>query len=163
MKYTLSIDGINRLKRDVIGKQKWLQERTHELARRLAEIGVEQARISFALAPYDGIKEFDVEPLPNGDARFIVRATGDSVLFIEFGVGNIGHGHPEAADNMMGPGTYPGQTHVPVPGWWYLPKEIQETTGKETSIGNPASMPMYNAVKYLEQHLEQIAREVFAE
>ena len=87
---------------------------------------------------------------------YTVRASGEDVLFIEFGAGaRYGYGHPEAAENGMGPGTYPGKGHWDDPNGWTIPN------GQHT-YGNRPGMPMYNAVKTIEQQIEQIVREVFA-
>ena len=160
--YQLTVHEIDELIKDVEERKRWLQRKTDQLAKRLAEIGAEQAQIGFDTDAYMLIpKASTVTVMSGGENRYIVRADGENVLFIEFGAGNIGADHPEAAVNGMGPGTYPGQSHVPTPGWWWLPKEVQEASGQETSIGNPPGMPMYNAVKYLEQELDRIVQEVF--
>lgn len=160
--YQLTLREINELIKDVEERKRWMQRKTDELAKRLAEIGAEQAQIGFDSDTFMLVqKASTVTVVPGGEGRYIVRADGENVLFIEFGAGNIGAGHPEAEVNGMGPGTYPGQSHVPTPGWWYLPKEVQEATGRHKSFGNPPEMPMYNAVKYLEQELDRIVQEVF--
>lgn len=158
--YDLSTQGIENLIRDVEERKRWLQRKTDELASRLAEIGCENARIDFAIAQYDGQKDCSVHVEPRGDGQYAVVADGDTVLFIEFGAG-ITYAepqHPEAGVNGMGVGTYPGQKHAFDPNGWYIPK----SAGGGHTYGNAPAMPMYNAVKYLEQNLERIAQEVFA-
>ena len=149
----LSTQGINELKRGLVEYQKWLSQKTDELCRRLAEIGVQKAEINFAAAYYDGDEDHALEVVPKGANCYAVKASGITVLFVEFGTGLIGYGHPEL--HGMGPGTYPGKGHWDDPnGWWYA-------HGKK-SHGNPPNMPMYNTVKELEMELERVAREVFA-
>jgi hypothetical protein len=86
------------------------------------------------------------------DGGYAVMANGQAVLFIEFGSGLIGFGHPEP--HGMGPGTYPGKGHWNDPNGWYY------AHGKK-SHGNPPNMPMYTTVKELEQELERMVKEVF--
>jgi hypothetical protein len=101
-----------------------------------------------------------VEAVPDGKLRTYVVATGDAVLFIEFGAGYLmGYGHPEPMG--YGPGTYPGKGHWDDPKGWYLPKAVQEATGKKKSFGNPPAAAMYNTVKDLEERIAEIASEVF--
>jgi hypothetical protein len=86
----------------------------------------------------------------------VIYAEGESVAFIEFGSGDkYGHGHPQAGELGMGPGTYPeGKGHWDDPrGWWY-------GHGKHT-YGNPPAMAMYQAVQAMTEQITMIAREVF--
>ena len=149
----LSANGIKTLQRELTEYQKWLERKSDELCRRLAEMGAVKAEVNFASAYYDGNEDhaITVEPCDGG---YKVRATGSTVLFVEFGSGLIGYGHPEP--HGMGPGTYPGKGHWDDPnGWWYA--------HGQHSHGNPPNMPMYNTVKELEQELARVVKEVFAE
>lgn len=150
----LSTRGLDRLSRFLVGKDKWLQRKSDELAKRLAEIGVQKAEVNFAAAYYDGPEDHAIELIPEGPGCYTVRASGQTVLFVEFGSGLIGYGHPEP--HGMGPGTYPGKGHWDDPNGWYY------AHGKK-SHGNPPNMPMYNTVKELEQELARVVKEVFAE
>lgn len=154
----LSTSGINRFIGVLGGYKIWLRRKANELSKRLAEIGVEKANMYFSEAIYDGIYDFEVhyEPRFNG---CVVRASGEKVLFIEFGAGLIGDGHPEAAENGMGPGTYnPSSGNWKNPsGWWYSGFD-----GSRHTYGNPPNMPMYNTVKELEAELDRVVQEVFS-
>lgn len=152
----ISADGFNTLLREVEDKQKWLNEKTQELCKRLADMGVVKAEAYFSNAVYDGIYDFEVhaDPIEGG---YVVKASGEKILFIEFGSGLIGYGHPEPND--YGPGTYPGKGHWKDPqGWWYK----NEDGSGHHSYGNPPNMPMYKAVTGLEQELARVVKEVFA-
>lgn len=147
----LSERGIKELQNGLKEYEKWLKKKSDELCKRLADMGAQKAEVNFAAAYYDGNEdhEITVEPIDGG---YAVKASGNTVLFVEFGTGLIGYGHPEP--NGMGPGTYPGEGHWDDPdGWWYA-------HGKH-SHGNPPNMPMYSTVKELEQELERVVREVF--
>lgn len=140
--------------------ERWLEEKTHELVQRLANEGMTIAQFGFDIALYDGVKDVRVSVQSLGEYTAAVIATGQAVLFIEFGAGYLlGEGHPEPMG--YGVGTYPGQRHAYDPNGWYLPKAVQEETGIKHSIGNPPSMAMYNTVKELEDRLQEIASEVF--
>ena len=78
---------------------------------------------------------------------------------MEFGSGvKYGAGHPLDGDLGMGPGTFPGQTHVPQPGYWWYKGEDGKS---HYSVGNAPSMVMYLTGKELEWEVERIAKEVF--
>ena len=148
----LSLKGLRQLRDSLQDYQKWIWRKTDELERRLAEMGATKAEINFAAAYYDG----DEDHVITGevvDGGYSVKASGRTVLFVEFGTGLIGYGHPEL--HGMGPGTYPGEGHWNDPnGWWYA--------HGQHSHGNPPNMPMYNTVKELEMELERVVKEVFA-
>lgn len=155
----LSVDGIDRLQKELKKYQDWQQRKAKELAERLAMLGASTASIRFSRAVYTRVKDANVSVVaaPNG---YTVKADGESVLFIEFGSGvTYGSGHPEAIQYGMGPGTYPdGKGHWDDPKGWYLPKE----KGGMHTYGNPPAMPMYEARKAIEQELLRIVREVFS-
>ena len=155
----LSVDGIDRLQKELKKYQAWQQRKAKELAERLAMLGASTASVRFSRAVYTGVKDANVSVVaaPNG---YTVKADGESVLFIEFGSGvTYGSGHPEASQHGMGPGTHPdGKGHWDDPRGWYLPKE----KGGMHTYGNPPAMPMYEARKAIEQELPRIIREVFS-
>ena len=126
-----------------------------ELCRRLAEIGATRAKVEYAGAHYDGTNDVgvEVEPIKNG---YRIRAHGNAVLFIEFGSGTIGGGHPDAGS--YGPGTWSdgpnGKGHWQDPDGWYY------AHGKK-SVGNPPSAAMYHARRDVEEWVYRIAEEIF--
>lgn len=146
----LSSAGIKELQRGLKEYDKWLKKKSEELCKRLAEIGVQKAEVNFAAAYYDGNEDHAITVEPK-DGGYAVRASGAAVLFVEFGTGLIGYGHPEP--HGLGPGTYPGKGHWDDPNGWYY------AHGRK-SHGNPPNAPMYNTVKELEMELAQVAREV---
>ena len=155
----LSVDGIDRLQKELKKYQVWQQEKAKELAERLAMLGASTASIRFSRAAYTGVRDATVSVVAT-PVGYTVKADGESVLFIEFGSGvTYGYGHQEASQYGMGPGTYPdGKGHWDDPRGWYLPKE----KGGMHTYGNPPAMPMYEARKAIEQELPRIVREVFS-
>ena len=149
----LSTAGIDELIHGLSDSKTWLRRKTDELCRRLSDIGAEKAEINFSSVIYDGPEDHAIDVVSNGPNSYAVRASGSTVLFVEFGSGLIGYGHPEP--NGYGPGTYPGQGHWADPNGWYY-------AHGQHSYGNPPNMPMYKTVTELEQSLEQVVREVFS-
>ena len=146
-----STAGIQELKRGLKEYDKWLERKTKELCERLATMGAIRASANFGVIKYDGHEDHSISVEKRGDG-YAVIASGSTVLFVEFGSGLIGYGHPEA--HGMGPGTYPGKGHWNDPDGWYYEH------GKK-SYGNPPNMPMYSTVKDLERELARVAKEVF--
>ena len=129
-----------------------LIEKANTVCERLAAIGAVRASLDFSRAIYNGTNDVavTVEPIDNG---YAIHATGNAVLFIEFGSGaSYGYGHPEPEG--YGPGTYPGKGHWDDPnGWWY--------GNHEHSYGNPPAQAMYNAKRDIQAEVQRIADEVF--
>lgn len=144
---------VSRAKRSLEEYYADLIEKANTVCERLATIGAVRASLDFSRAIYNGTNDVEVtvEPIDNG---YAIRATGNAVLFIEFGSGaSYGYGHPEPEG--YGPGTYPGKGHWDDPnGWWY--------GNHEHSYGNPPAAAMYHAKQDVLQEVQRIADEVFA-
>lgn len=154
----LSARGIKELQDGLKEYDKWLKQKSDELCKRLADMGAVKASLYFSRAIYTGPEDHEISVVPK-DGGYAVRADGSTVLFVEFGTGLIGYGHPEP--NGMGPGTYPGKGHWSDPNGWWLPRDKNDGHSQHT-YGNPPNMPMYNTVKELEQELAIVVKEVFA-
>lgn len=145
--------------------KKWIQAKAAELAKRLAEIGADNASVGYFLVKYDGPRDIDVTVEARGENAYAIVASGHPVLVIEFGAGvtyGYGHPNPEVDGKPMGPGTYPdAKGHWNDPKGWYLPKSATGKSGVHT-YGNPPSAAMYQTAKGLREDLERIAREVFS-
>lgn len=144
--------------------QKKLERRANELCRRLALLGATRATIDFSQAIYTGEKDFSITVDKTKDG-YVVKADGESILFLEFGAGiRYGYGHPLATQFQMGPGTYPGKGHWDDPKGWWIPKDKVESgtsdRGRHT-YGNPPAMPMFNAAQDMRRSIKMIAEEVF--
>lgn len=155
----LSSAGIQKLQNELEEYRKWQLECGKELAKRLAEFGVQVAKIGFSNGSHLGERDEHVT-YEETETGFKVKAEGKTVIFVEFGAGiTYGFGHPEAQEFGMGPGTYPdGKGHWNDPGGWNLPR----SAGGGHTYGNPPAMPMYEARKRIMQELPSIIKEVFA-
>lgn len=147
-------DNVGDFMRRLEDQKRRLEEKTSELVKRLADYGVEIADISFGSAKYDGVNDVKVDFEEYDEFTRAVVATGNAVLFIEFGAGvkYSGDKHPEPQG--YGPGTYPGKGHWDDPNGWYY-------THDKKSYGNPPSSSMYKARKKIEDVFTRIAQEVF--
>ena len=135
-----------------------LREKADELCERLAEIAQDEAQTIYYGAIYDGVNDVEVyvDQIPNG---YQVQATGDAVLFIEYGSGAThGYGHPEPEG--YGPGTFRGKGHWNDPKGWYLPANALGESGIHT-YGNPPAAAMYRAKQEVKNMAQEIADEVF--
>ena len=135
-----------------------LNNKANQLCERLASMGAMYAEWNFSGVLYAGDIDYHISAERKGDNIYAVKASGQTVLLLEFGAGvRHGYGHPQASEFGMGPGTYPGQTHAFDPkGWWF-----RQGGNKIHTYGNAPGMPMFNTVKDLEKEIEQVAREVF--
>ena len=158
MRITSNVDNVilqlKRYKNDLNAKIRLFIER-------LGQIGVNTAQIMYHTAVYDGDKDVEVSAEWTSDTALRVAASGKSVLFIEFGSGLGGYGHPQASQFGYGPGTYSdnealgGKHHWADPNGWYY-------RHGEKSHGNPPSRAMYDAGKEMRERIMQTAKEVFA-
>ena len=160
MPKTIVIDGlsqknISKAINEVRKYQRWVEDKENELRVRLASVGATVASIQFRRAIYSGTNDVSVRVDDTGSVA-VIYAEGEAVAFIEFGAGNtLGHGHPQAGEFGMGPGTYPsdkGLWNNPK-GWWY--------GHSQHTYGNPPAMAMYQAVQAMTEKITTIAKEVF--
>lgn len=138
--------------------QKRIEHKAQELAERLAQYGLQQVRLGYEAALYDGDKDVEVTVERIDDNTFSIIASGATVLILEFGAGvTYGYGHPDVGP--YGPGTYPGQKHAMNPkGWWYTGSDGES----HHSYGNVPSMVMYLTGMELEREVLNVAWEVFS-
>lgn len=140
--------------------KRWVDSKTQELVKRLAEVGLEEARVRFSGAEYSGENdaEVTVEPIADG---FKIVATGQAVFFIEFGAGVYYNGtepypepRPKGISNIGEYGDGKGKRKA-----WGFYDESGELV---ITHGTPAAMPMLHASRTMQQEVERIAKEVFA-
>lgn len=155
--------------RDVI-----LPKKCRELVTRLAEIGIQTARVHIAESPLGHYVTIRTETQPTEIGyKAILIATGEvkvsdeyadfnTLLAIEFGAG-IHYNkeqNPKANELGFGVGTFPGQIHAfQSEGWFYWDEDSQ--SWKHT-YGVKATMPMYKASEEIIRNIRKIAKEVFS-
>lgn len=170
IKMRLSASSIQNAIEELENYKKSLREKAALLAERLAEEGYQSAYITLSDHVYTGETISSLTITQVGDTTYKLSAQSEALLFLEFGAGISGVGHPLAGEYGMGAGTYPGQTHADDPcGWWYETEDpnLAVRTSKKTgkmyghSYGNEPYMPMYGASVVMRENLERIAKEVF--
>ncbi len=151
---TITINGFDPVSiQSAIDQLQKLNDNTvSEACMRIAEYGAQRAQTAFTFASYDGVNDVSVVAEPTLDGAR-VRASGNAVLFIEYGAGaRRGYGHPRPGP--YGPGTYPGKGHWDDPNGWYYRHGFR-------SWGNPPACAMYNAEQDMYYRAYEIASEVF--
>ena len=170
---SLTGEGVDEAIQAIKEYQKWLEDGARNLVKILTENGylIEKAR--FQTAQYDGENDVTVETESTGKYSAKIRASGTTVLFIEFGTGvRYADNHPLAAANGMIRGTY-GKGHGKQSTWGYYGDALG-TNGqyatykgkvKEPHVvlthGNPANMAAYKTTTDLRRDLEKYVKEVF--
>ena len=155
--------------RELESYKQWMLQKQEELVSRLADVGLQVARVRFAGAKYAGINDVTCRVEKNGTGATIF-ADGDAVAFIEFGTGVSHPAYPPGTDYTPPPhGSY-GQGKGRRKKWGYYgdPGNIGEvkvnTAGQEVVItsGNDPALAMWTAVVQMSEEVAQIAREVFS-
>lgn len=148
------IDSVNAAKEKLRAYYRKIDRKAKEICERLAKIGEAKATAGFSKAIYDGKNDVVVTVRQTGETQYVVEASGESVLFIEFGSGAThGYGHPDPQG--YGPGTYPSDKgHWNDPNGWYY------AHGKK-SFGNPPAAAMYHAEQDIRDSIEKVVKEVF--
>ncbi len=138
--------------------QRSLPKRINAMCKHLADLGATKISLDYtrAVNAAVGMKPIEVT-VQKRDKGYAIVASGESVMFVEFGAGaRYGYGHPQAAEFGMGPGTYPSDKgHWNDPKGWWLPAEA----GGGHTYGNPPSMAMYQTAKDLKAEVLRIAKE----
>lgn len=138
--------------------QRSLPKRINAMCKHLADLGATKISLDYtrAVNAAVGMKPITVT-VQKRDKGYAIVASGESVMFVEFGAGaRYGYGHPQAAELGMGPGTYPSDKgHWNDPKGWWLPEEA----GGGHTYGNPPSMAMYQTAKDLKAEVLRIAKE----
>lgn len=149
--------------------QRWVKQKSIELAEALSRVGIYEASIRFAGAQYDGLNDVYVERTQDNLGSYTIMASGHAVAFIEFGSGvyynSTAYPLP-LPEGIVGIGEY-GKGHGRGQGWAYPEENGVGSNGwliKPGWIfthGNPRAMPMYYASVEMQNKLITVAREVF--
>ena len=159
IKCKLDVDSLEKAIKELKAYQDELQDKLERFMDALLSVGFTEAssRASSFMGdsePASVVKEYTVKEKDRIVAT--ISLVGKDAIFIEFGSGIQFNPqeHPLAGKLGYGPGTYPGQTHVPVPGYWYY-------AGGKLSVGTEAKMPIYFASETMRNNAVQKAIEVF--
>lgn len=163
-------DEIDRAIRELNDWKKWVETKTKEFLKALADEGVTVASVNFKKAVYDGDNDVRCKIEKRDENTMAVMAIGRTVLFIEFGTGvKYPDDHPEAAKHGMERGGYGYHLGKNPGGWRYKGKKgtngVRITKGKHKgeihTYGNPANRCLYDSMKELEDRFVEIARRIY--
>jgi len=167
----MKIEGIGRLINRLEKVESSLDSQNKLFLTRLAGMGIDTARVAFGTAQYDGNNDVVVHtPEWAGESTIIIRATGKSVTFIEFGTGVTNFAqHPMAIKMGAYRGLYGAQKGSNPKGWSYY--GVAGTNGElvraspEGNVyrthGNPPARAMYLADKEIRNNIVSVAKEIF--
>lgn len=159
----LSSDSIEKAIKEIEQYQKDLENKCSLFVKELSQKGYAIANAKIASVNIRHLDKFEVAPLDvstNGFvSKCVLKLSGSEALFLEFGSGSYySPDHPLSAKFGYGSGTYPGQTHVPNPGyWWYK----GDDGGVHFSRGNPSYAPMWSASQTMRIELNSVAKKIF--
>ena len=172
IKVRLSDAGLRDAERQIQVYKATLNQKAQELAKALAQKGIDVATVRFANAQYAGDNDVTVErdpvQTPNG---FAIVAHGKAVAFIEFGTGAMHSAYGgELPDGVGEHGTY-GKENGKHKRWYYYGESgnagtpVKEVDGKgqlNYTSGNDAAMAMWGAVEEMASQVEATWREVWS-
>lgn len=168
----LNSHSINNAIQEIEKEKRRIREGAEQVLKLLSERGVEVAKAQLSGHTYTGetIGSVKIDLSAEGHvAKAEISIGGSAILFLEFGAGLIGYGHPRAAEFGMGPGTYPGNGNWDNPGGWYYPTTdaaLAVHTDKygqmwAFSRGTQPLQPMEMMSQYIQQNVNAVVKEVF--
>lgn len=159
-KTDLSVSGIKALQKQLQNYQKDLTKKCEEFARRLAEKGVEIAKMK--ITDYDAIYTGELLASINSEqgaviqhgAAWIVYTNCPWAKFVEFGTGIVGERSPNPDTSIVG-WKYDVNEHGEK-GWFYFRDGEWHWTK-----GMPSRPFMFETAMELRQEIVKVAKEVF--
>ena len=141
---------------------------------RIATIGGGTARVKFTQAFYAGKNDVEVEVKRVSATKYQVIASGETVLFIEFGTGVSNPEYVAPSGLTYKHGTYGKGKGADPNGWVYVGeqgnagKPLKYFSGDDEvpegvfkTYGNPPARAMYDASKDMRAEITRIFREEF--
>ena len=169
IKVRLSDAGLRDAERQIQVYKATLNQKAQELAKALANKGLDVAKVRFANAQYAGSNDVSCRVEQNGNTCAII-ADGKAVAFIEFGTGVMHSAYGgELPDGVGEHGTY-GKENGKHKRWYYYGESgnagtpVKEVDGKgqlNYTSGNDAAMAMWGAVEEMASQVEATWREVW--
>lgn len=170
IKVRLSDAGLHDAERQIQVYKATLNQKAQELAKALADKGLDVAKVRFANAQYAGSNDVSCRVEQNGNTCTIV-ADGKAVAFIEFGTGVMHSAYGgELPDGVGEHGTY-GKENGKHKRWYYYGESgnagtpVKEVDGKgqlNYTDGNEPAMAMWGAVEEMASQVEATWREVWS-
>ena len=171
VKITTNADKVARQIRAYAGQ---LQSKYSKALERIATIGGGTARVKFTQAFYAGKNDVEVEVKRVSATKYQVIASGETVLFIEFGTGISNPELVEPSGLTYKHGTYGKGKGADPNGWVYVGeqgnagKPLKYFSGDDEvpegvfkTYGNPPARAMYDASKDMRAEITRIFREEF--
>ena len=169
IKVRLSDAGLRDAERQIQEYKTTLNQKAHELARALADKGLDVTKVRFANAEYAGSNDVSCCVEQNGNTCTII-AEGKAVAFIEFGTGAHHNGYGgELPPGVGAHGSY-GKGQGANRRWYYYGDPgnagtyVDNVPGKgqlNYTSGNDAAMAMWGAVEEMASQVEATWREVW--
>lgn len=142
-----------------------------EIVQRLLDLGAENVRAILTGHVYTGATIDSISVKLESEGKTVkgtLSVGSEAILFLEFGAGLIGYGHPRASEFGYGPGTYPGAGHWDRPGgWWYPTSDPalifhvdKNGQGWGFSRGTKPLMPMHLTTELIKRELANVVLEV---
>ena len=170
IKVRLSDAGLRDAERQIQEYKATLNQKAQELAKALADKGLDVAKVRFANAQYAGSNDVSCRVEQNGNTCAII-ADGKAVAFIEFGTGVMHSAYGgELPDGVGEHGTY-GKENGKHKRWYYYGESgnagtpVKEVDGKgqlNYTSGNEPAMAMWGAVEEMASQVEATWREVWS-
>lgn len=171
VKITTNADKVARQIRAYAGQ---LQSKYSKALERIAVIGGGTARVKFTQAFYAGKNDVAVEVKRVSATKYQVIASGETVLFIEFGTGVTNPEYTAPSGLTYKHGTYGKGKGADPNGWVYVGeqgnagKPLKYFSGDDEvpegvfkTYGNPPARAMYDASKDMRAEITRIFREEF--
>lgn len=161
--------GVANAMKELEAEKKRILRAQQAIVETLLEMGADSIRTTLTGHVYSGqtIGSVNVELATQGTVvRGVLSVGGQAILFLEFGAGLIGYGHPRASEFGFGPGSYEGEGKWDNPnGWWYPTddpllaiRRDKYGQGWGFSRGTRPIMPMQQAVELIERNILRVAR-----
>lgn len=171
IKITSNADKVAKQIRAYAGQ---LQSKYSKALERIAVIGGGTARVKFTQAFYAGKNDVEVEVKRVSATKYQVVASGETVLFIEFGTGVSNPEYVAPSGLTYKHGTYGKGKGADPNGWVYVGeqgnagKPLKYFSGDDEvpegvfkTYGNPPARAMYDASKDMRAEITRIFREEF--
>lgn len=155
----------SKVAKQIRAYQKQLPSKYSKALERIAIIGGGTARVKFTQAFYAGNNDVEIEVKRVTQSHYQVIASGETVLFIEFGTGVSNPEYVAPSGLTYKHGTYGKGKGANPNGWIYVGE--QGNAGKPLggnvyhTKGNPPARAMYDASKDMREEITRVFREEF--